>query len=132
MTAPDLLAEGRDRRDAGLARASTPRHRRLTIALGKLALLDALQASPNGTATTDDIADDPAAAYADGGKWRGEITHELARRGLIERTGYTSSYRPSRHGSPIGVWRLAADAAQVDAHRGRLRLLVAAIQQMDD
>lgn len=127
-----LLAEGRDRRDAGLARASTPRHRRLMIATGQLALLDAIATSPDGTGTTDDIADDAGTAFADGGRWRGAITHGLARLGLIERIDYTASYRPSRHGSTIGVWRLAADARQVDAHRGRLRLLVAALRQIDD
>jgi hypothetical protein len=123
------LDDGRDRRDAGVALASTPIERRLLIAQQQLELLDAIQRG--GTSTTDDIVDDLAARHHDGGRWRGAVTLELARRRLIVRVGYAPSARPSRHGSPIAVWAAGSDAAAIRSHRVYLRRLIATLQSSD-
>jgi len=93
------------------------------VAAGRIALLRALLASPDGTATIDDATDDLAAEYRDGGRWRGSVSRSLATAGITERASVEQSDRPSRHRGYITRWRL------VDRRRASLMLagLVAAM-----
>jgi len=65
------------------------------VAAGRIALLRALLASPDGTATIDDATDDLTAAYRDGGRWRGSVCRSLATAGITERVSVDQSDRPS-------------------------------------
>ena len=76
------------------------------VTSGRIALLRALLASPDGTATIDDATDDLAAAYRDGGRWRGSVSRSLATAGITERAGVEQSDRPSRHRGYVARWRL--------------------------
>jgi hypothetical protein len=99
---------GETRRDVGMAAAACPKA--LRVRVGKLAMLDALLRSPDGTASIDDATapDDMAEAFADGGQWRGQITRSLAADGLIAKVAAGASDRPSRHAGARYVWRLVS------------------------
>jgi hypothetical protein len=72
------------------------------------------------TATTDDATTHLIGAYADGGKWRGEVTKGLARRGLILRDGATTSCRAARHAGLVTRWR-GVNRDAINTERDRLR-----------
>jgi hypothetical protein len=103
-----LRRAGETRRDVGMAAAALPKS--LRVRAGMVAMLDALIRSPDGTATIDDATapDDLAAAYADGGQWRGSVTRSLAAMGLIAKVAAGASDRPSRHAGARYVWRLVS------------------------
>lgn len=115
---PNSLIAGRAARDAGMDQAAARKERQ--IRQGALSFLDALLASPDGTATTDDATDRLDGAYEDGGRWRGSITRRLAGKRLIRRIGFITSKRASRHAGPVGVWQIQ-DAAAVERERDELR-----------
>jgi hypothetical protein len=102
----DLVAQGECRRDVGMSLAAERRPDR--VALGRLAMVDALLRSPDGTATIDAATppDELAAEFADGGKWRGAVVLSLIRDGVAVITGTRRSVRPSRHRGYVSVLQL--------------------------
>ncbi len=116
----------RDRGEAakllGMTLAANARHDR--VSTGKIALLRALLASADGTATIDDATTDLAESFGDGGKWRGTVCRTLAMAQLIERVGVEKSERPSRHRGYVTRWQL------VDRRRAGL-LLTGLVAAMD-
>jgi len=93
------------------------------VATGKIALLRALFASPDGIGSLDDATGDLSAEFCDGGKWRGTICRSLAMARIIEKVDVVQSDRPSRHRGYLSRWRL------VDRRKASLTLagLVAAM-----
>jgi hypothetical protein len=89
-----------------MSRAAARRPDRVT--LGRLAYVNALLRSPDGTATIDAATspDELATGFSDGGQWRGTITRSLVAAGLAEIAGATRSIRPSRHRGWVAVLRL--------------------------
>ncbi|GIW97054.1 MAG: hypothetical protein KatS3mg111_0387 [Pirellulaceae bacterium] len=112
-----LQAAGEHGRDVGMLRAATGRGE--LIQRGQVAMLDALFASADGTATIDDATADLAVPYGDGGHWRGTVTRALAAAGIIAPAGVARSLRPSRHRGYITRWRLI-DRRAAMALRDRL------------
>ncbi len=123
----DLRAEGERRRDVGMALAAARRPDRVT--LGRLALVQALIDSLDGTATIDDATtpEEMAAGYEDGGRWRGTVTRSLVADGLATIDGTTRSRRPSRHRGYVARLRLADRPAAVQY----LRRMAAALAAYD-
>jgi len=123
MNVPQQL---RDRAEAGkllgMELAATAKPDRVTA--GRIALLRALLASPDGTATIDDATADLAASYRDGGKWRGNVCRSLATARIVERVGVEKSERPSRHRGYVARWGL------IDRRKATL-LLTALVAAMD-
>jgi hypothetical protein len=107
-------------RDAGVEAAAAGANREWLIRRGQLALLDAMAERDDLTATTDDATTHLIGAYADGGKWRGEVTKGLARRGLILRDGAVRSCRAARHRGLLTLWR-GANRDAINTERDRLR-----------
>ena len=99
-----LQADGERRKANGISLAAGCKED--LIAAGKLALLDALLASPDGTATIDDATADLTEQFADGGRWRGSVTRSLAMRRIIAADSVDKSDRPSRHRGYVTRWRL--------------------------
>lgn len=125
LTPAEGAAAGAVRRDAGIVLAEQNRER--LVCRGTLALVEALLASPDGTATTDAATSDIDATYADGGRWRGGIPKRLAADRFIERAGVVSSCRPARHAGYTTVWRIR-DRRGLEARRDSLRARLAAIE----
>ncbi len=123
----DLRAEGERRRDVGMALAAARRPDRVT--LGRLAMVQALVDSLDGTATIDDATtpEELEAGYEDGGRWRGTVTRSLVADGYAEIVGTTRSRRPSRHRGYIARLRLADRPAAVEY----LRRMTAALAAYD-
>lgn len=112
-------------RDEGMNRAAGRHPDRVTM--GRAAMLRAMLASSDGTATIDDAtpADEIATGYADGGHWRGNVTRSLAADGLTEPTGdYRRTIRPAGHRRPVAVWRLV-DRTAAALHLSRLSAALA-------
>lgn len=109
-----LRREGERRKQAGMALAADARPD--AILAGKIAMLRALLASPDGTATIDDATPDLAIEFGCGGKWRGSVCLALAHAGQIVRVGVELSKRPSRHRGYVTRWRLV--------NRSKARLLL--------
>jgi hypothetical protein len=105
-------------RDSGMEAAAA--NREWLIRRGQLALLDAMADRDDLTATTDDATTHLIGAYADGGKWRGEVTSGLRRAGLIVRVGAVRSCRAARHAGLVTRWR-GANRDAINAERDRLR-----------
>ncbi len=78
----------------------------LKIAKGQLDLLESLLAKSDRVCTLDDATRDLAESFDDGGKWRGSITLELYRDGVISQAGAENSKRPSRNRGLLRSWRL--------------------------
>lgn len=125
----ELKAKGRRRKDRGMLAALTGKC--LLVSQGQLAMLDALLRSPDGTATIDDATSDLSRKFADGGKWRGSVTRTLASRGAIEKAGYATSCRPSRHACPTTRWKLK-DRARAEAMAQGLREAFASIAAQEE
>ncbi len=106
-------AEGERRRDIGMALAAARQPDRVT--LGRLAYVQALVDSLDGTATIDDATtpDELASGYEDGGRWRGTVTRSLVADGLAEIVRITRSRRPSRHRGYVALLRLTDRPAAV-------------------
>ena len=111
-------------RDRGVLLAATGRRERMARAA--LRLLDVLVMRPDGAVTSDDIADDLADAWGDGGKWVGSCVLALAREGLIVEVGCVRSARPSRHRGRVTLWGMG-DRDAVDRRRGELRAMLTAL-----
>ena len=120
-----LRTEGERLRDVGMALAAARRPDRVT--LGRLALVQALVDSLDGTATIDDATppDEMAAGYEDGGRWRGTVTRSLVADGLATIDGTTRSRRPSRHRGYVARLRLADRPAAI-AYLQRMAAALAA------
>jgi hypothetical protein len=101
-----LRKEGDKRRDVGMAFAAARRPDRVT--LGRVRMVQALIASPDGKATIDDATtdDELSTGFADGGKWRGTVTKSIVADGLACIVGATRSNRPSRHRGYVSVLSL--------------------------
>lgn len=110
--------EAETRKAAGLTAAATDKNR--LIMAGELALIDALLAHPEHTATTDDITDRLDQAYSDGGKWRGSIPRRLVGAKLIEKAGVIQSVRTHRNRGYLTLWK-AVDLAGLYARGEDLR-----------
>jgi hypothetical protein len=104
---PDLVGrnEGEHRRDESCDHTNRA-HRRQVLEYQRAFLEAVLQ---NGSATADDAAHDLALRYADGGKWVGAATQELARAGVIVRVEVTHSCRTPRHAGLLWRWRAASE-----------------------
>lgn len=99
-----LQADGERRKADGIALAAGCKED--LIAAGKLAMLDALLSSPDGTASIDDATADLSAQFKDGGRWRGAVTRSLAMRRIIAVDSVIKSDRPSRHRGYVTRWQL--------------------------
>src|SRR5262245_32110842 len=94
---------GERRKRAGMARAAWRRQR---VILGaRIALLEAIQESPEGAATTDGATPprQRTSAFPDHGKWRGSVVAGLT--DVIYPAGVTRSRRPSRRAGLNIRWR---------------------------
>lgn len=114
----DVRHQGEISRNAGMDLAAS--RKVWLIRRDTLRFLDAMMGRADRTATTDDAADDLAATFTDGGKWRGSIPGALAREGLVVRVGMVRSGRPSRHRGYVTLWK-AADLSGIEFRRGELR-----------
>ena len=103
-----MRAKAEAAKQHGMALAADKRAE--AVAAGQVALLRALMASDDGTATIDDATADLSLAFDGGGKWRGSIPSGLARKKIIKRVGIRKSDRPSRHRSFVSVWWIANQA----------------------
>lgn len=88
------------------------------VTAGQVALLRAILATDDGTATIDVATDDLTHQFAGGGKWRGTVVSALARRRIFERIGDRKSDRPTRDRGYLSLWRLRdRDKAQREIER---------------
>ena len=115
-------------RDRGVMIAATGKRERMDRAA--MRLLDVLVMRPDGAVTSDDIADDLADAWGDGGKWVGSCVLALARQGLIVEIGTARSARPSRHRGRVTLWGIG-DRDAVDRRRRELRAMLAALDDLN-
>lgn len=90
----------------GVHDESAPVPNSLKIAKGQLDLLETLIGKADRVATLDDATPDLLESFDDGGKWRGSITLELFRDGVISQAGAENSKRPSRNRGLLRLWRL--------------------------
>jgi len=110
MTATIERAEAVERgammRDAGILRASEKKQNRDSAGLlrAEQRFLDVLLM--NGSASSDDAADDLNAKHEDGGHWLGGIFLRLSRCGLIVESGSARSCRPIRHRGKLTLWSI--------------------------
>ena len=113
-------------RDAGILRASEKKqHREPAGPLrAEMKFLDALLS--NGTASSDDAADDPDKSHDDGGHWLGGIFLRLSRQRLIVDVGSARSCRPVRHRGKLTLWGIGHREA-VERRRQDVRLMLDAL-----
>ena len=114
-------------RARGVSLAAIGRRTRMDRAA--LRLLDVLVMRPDAAVTSDDIADDLADAWGDGGKWVGSCVLALARDGLIIDIGSARSARPSRHRGRVTLWGIG-DRDAVDRRRRELRAILTALDDL--
>lgn len=108
-SAPLAVATLREIGDTGKQRGMTlaADAKAEVVAAGQVALLRALLATDDGTATIDDATDDLTHQFAGARKWRGQVPSGLSRRRIIEPTGrYRKTLRPSAHSRENKIWRL--------------------------
>ena len=117
----DIISDGERGKAEGMALASI--RKRHKIIVSQLAFLDAIAASPDGMATTDDATDDLRDTFADGGKWRGNVVKELAFDKLIAKAGVVLSTRQARHRGYLTRWRIL-DRQRIDLRRAELRRIL--------
>ena len=117
----EIISEGERGKAEGMALASI--RKRHKIIVSQLAFLDAIAASPDGLATTDDATTDLRDTFADGGKWRGNVVKELAFDKLIEKEDVVPSTRPARHRGYVTLWRIL-DRHRIDLRRAELRRIL--------
>ncbi|MFM9961848.1 MAG: hypothetical protein ACKV2Q_11555 [Planctomycetaceae bacterium] len=110
-------------RDAGILRASEKKANRDTAGLlrAEWRFLDALLL--NGSASSDDAADDLTAKHDDGGHWLGGIFLRLSRSGLIVDIGSVRSCRPIRHRGKLTLWSIGQREAVERRRRDVLVML---------
>ncbi len=101
---PEAVERGGLLRDAGILRASEKKTNREPAGLlrAESRFLDVLLL--NGSASSDDAADDLTAKHDDGGHWLGGIFLRLSRGGLIVEVGSVRSCRPIRHRGKLTLW----------------------------
>lgn len=116
----NLILDGERRRDRGTALAR--RRHYVRAVRGELLLLAAL-ADPGARVSTDVIADDPAVAYREGGRWVGAVALGLVRAGILCRVGDTLSARPSTHRRRIGLY-IVANRSAYERRRAVLPALI--------
>jgi hypothetical protein len=123
-----LRTDGDARRDVGMAFAAARRPDRVT--LGRLRMVQALLASPDGKATIDDATsgEELTAGFADGGKWRGTVTRSLVADGYASIVGTTRSVRPARHRGYVAVLSLSDRTAAAEY----VRTITAAFAAFND
>ncbi len=90
------------------------------ISRDELRLLETLLRNPDVSITTDDIVDDHAQKFRDGGIWRANIVKRPQAAGIIAIDGVTKSARPSRHGGYTTRWKIA-DTSSAESRRDELR-----------
>lgn len=102
-------AEGRERgeRRANRGIKAAAYGRDWDIARDELRLLETMLRNPDASVTTDDIVDDLAKKFADGGNWRASVVKRPQAAGIIATDGVTKSARPSRHGGYTTRWKIA-------------------------
>lgn len=116
----DSKREAKRRKEIGQARAMIPLHRhRLRVSYASQ-LLEAIAASPNREATTDDIGSELTEKREEGGNWVGGEVSSLSRRGIIRSVVVKASVRAHSHGGLRRVWTIG-DAAKFEAERAWLR-----------
>ena len=100
--------EGRERGEKRSARGikSAAYGRDWDIARDELRLLETMLRNPDVSITTDDIVDNLAKKFADGGNWRANIVKRPQAAGIIATDGVTKSTRPSRHGGYTTRWKI--------------------------
>lgn len=125
----ELQSKGRRRKDRGMTAALVGKC--ILVTQGQLALLEAIQRSPIGTASIDDATTDLSKKFPDCGYWRGSVPKLLAKWGIIERDGYVTSCRPSRHACPVTRWRLI-DRAKAEALAQELREALALLVAVNE
>jgi hypothetical protein len=131
MTATLERAEAVERggllRDAGILRANEKKQNRDTAGLlrAEWRFLDVLLT--NGSASSDDAADDLDAKHDDGGHWLGGIFLRLVRAGLIVEVGSVRSCRPARHRGKLTLWGIANREA-VERRRRDVRAMLDALE----
>ena len=113
-------------RDAGILRASEKKTNREPAGLlrAESRFLDVLLL--NGSASSDDAADDLDAKHDDGGHWLGGIFLRLSRGGLIVEVGSVRSCRPIRHRGKLTLWGIANREA-IERRRRDVRLMLDAL-----
>ena len=113
-------------RDAGILRASAKKTNRepAGLLLAESRFLDALLT--NGSASSDNAADDLNGKHDDGGHWLGGIFLRLSRSGLIEEVGSVRSCRPVRHRGQLTLWGIANREA-IERRRRDVRLMLDAL-----
>ena len=113
-------------RDAGILRASEKKQHREPAALlrAESQFLDALLS--NGTASSDDAADDLDKPHDDGGHWLGGIFLRLSRQRLIVDVGSARSCRPVRHRGKLTLWGIGHREA-VERRQRDVRLMLDAL-----
>ena len=127
MTATLERAEAVERgellRDAGILRATKKKQNREPAGLlrAEWRFLDALLM--NGTATSDDAADDLDGKHDGNGHWLGGIFLRLSRQGLIVDAGSVRSCRPSRHRGKLTLWGIGIREA-VERRQRDVRLML--------
>ena len=130
MTATLERAEAVERggllRDAGILRASEKKqhHEPAALLRAELRFLDALLS--NGTASSDDAADDLDKPHDDGGHWLGGIFLRLSRQRLIVDVGSARSCRPVRHRGKLTLWGIGQREA-VERRQRDVRLMLDAL-----
>lgn len=120
-------ALGTARQERGMALATAGRKRRRTLSV-QIGLIDALLASPDRTATTDDI--DPAALLSDrpdGAYHYGGAVAGLARAGLIRVVEIVRSDRASRNRGTVRRWTAAVPDCELIDYRRALAAELAAL-----
>ncbi len=105
--------EGRERGEVkakrGIKRAAYGRE--WDIQRDELRLLETMLRTPDGSITTDDVVDDLAKRFDDGGSWRANIVKRPQAAGIIATDGVTKSARPSRHAGYTTRWKIADTSA---------------------
>lgn len=115
-------------RDAGILRANDRKQNRDTAGLlrAERRFLDALLT--NGSASSDDAADDLDGKHDDGGHWLGGIFLRLSRGGLIVDVGSVRSCRPIRHRGKLTLWGIGQREA-VERRQRDVRLMLDALNE---
>jgi hypothetical protein len=81
------------------------------IARDELRLLETMLRNPDASVTTDDIVDNLAKKFPDGGNWRASVVKRPQAAGIIASDGTAKSARPSRHGGYTTRWKLTNRSA---------------------
>ena len=109
MNADEGQLKGEKRAERGIKRAAYCHE--WDISRDELRLLETMLRNPDVSVTTDDIVDDLAKTFRDGGNWRANIVKRPQAAGIIATDGVTKSARPSRHAGYTTRWKIADTSA---------------------